>query len=59
MLLINALSIALYIEEALIERKFFEVIEGDSVGLKHVLLDVAAATRSHIDRVRKVWSKHR
>jgi rubrerythrin len=59
MLLINALSTALYIEEALIERKYFEVIEGDSVGLKHVLLDSAAAEESHVDRVRKVWSKHR
>ena len=59
MLLVNALSTALYIEEALIERKYFEVIEGDSAGMKHILLDLAAATENHIDRVRKVWSKHR
>ena len=59
MLLINALSTALYIEEALIERKFFEVIEGDSAEVKHVLLDLDVATLNHIDRVRKVWSKHR
>ena len=57
--LINALSTALYIEEALIERKYFEVFETDSVDLKHVLLDLAASTEEHVRRVREVQARYR
>jgi len=59
MLLINALSTALYIEEALLERKFFVVFETDVLELKRVLLDLAAAVENHVQRVREAWSKHR
>ncbi len=58
-LLINALSIALYIEQALIEHKYFEVFEGDSIELKNVLIGLAEETRRHLDRVRELWSNHR
>ena len=56
--LIKALSIARDIEKALIEKKFFEVFEGDSVELKEVLLNLEAATKEHMDRIEKVWAKH-
>lgn len=59
MLLINALSIAKYIEEALIERKYFESFEGDSVEVKHILRDLAIATEKHLDRVQRAWSKEK
>lgn len=59
MLLINALSITLYIEQALIERKYFEVFESDSPHLKSVLHDLAAATERHVEKVRQLWSRHR
>lgn len=48
-----ALFLALDIENALLERKYFEIFEGDSVGLKHVLQDLAEATELHRDRIEK------
>jgi len=44
---INALSIASYIEDSIIEHKYFEVFEGDSPELKKTLLDLASATNKH------------
>lgn len=55
----TALSVALSIEQALIERRFFEVFETDSVELKHVLQDLASATESHLKKVRDMWAEHR
>jgi len=57
--IINALSIAFYIEESLIERKYFEVFETDSVELKRLLRDLDAATRKHAQTIRAVWDQHR
>jgi len=57
--LINALSVTLYIEESLIERKYFDVFETDSVELKHVLLNLAASTRIHLDRAREALSNYK
>jgi rubrerythrin len=54
--LIKALSIARDIENGLIEKKFFEVFEGDPIELKQVLLNLAAATREHHNRIEKVWN---
>jgi len=52
--LINALSVALSIEESMIEHKFFDVFEADSVEIRHVLLKLAADTRSHLEQVRQL-----
>lgn len=49
--IIIALSLALDTEKALLERKYFEIFEGDSVRLKHVLQDLAEATEHHRDRI--------
>ena len=49
--LINALSRALAFETSLIERKFFEIFEGDSVELKHILLNLAEATKKHGEKI--------
>ncbi|TET10801.1 MAG: hypothetical protein E3J83_00055 [Candidatus Atribacteria bacterium] len=57
--LIKALSIARDIENGLIEKKFFEIFEGDPIELKHVLLNLAAATREHYNRIEKVWKETR
>jgi rubrerythrin len=51
--LINALSIAKYNEESLIEREYFNIVEGDSDEMKQTLTKLAGATKSHIERVRK------
>jgi len=59
MSLIDALSIALYIEKSLIEHEFFEVFEEDSVEVKALLLGLKAATKAHLSRVQEAWSKNR
>ena len=56
---INALSVAVYIEESMIEQRYFEVFAPDAAELKRVLSDLATATRSHLDKVRDEWGKQR
>ena len=56
---INALSVALYIEESMIGQRYFEVLAPDAPELKRVLSDLATATRSHLDKVRDEWGKQR
>lgn len=53
----NALSVARDLESGLIEKKFFEVFEPDCREIKQVLLDLAAATREHYNRIEKVWKE--
>jgi hypothetical protein len=55
--LINALSTALNIEQSLIEHKYFEVFESDSIELKQVLLSLANDTEKHLENVRLLWAK--
>jgi c-di-GMP-related signal transduction protein len=55
--LINALSIASFIEDALIENEYFEVFEGDSAELQEVLHILASATNEHWDRVHKALAE--
>ena len=57
--LINALSITLYIEESLIEQRYFEVVEGDSPELKRVLLDLARDTQKHIALTRSTFNSYK
>ena len=57
--LINALSIAVYIEESIIEHKFFDVFQTDSVELKQILLNLAAETKRHLKQLRQLWNEHR
>ena len=56
---VNSLSVALYIEESMIEQRFFEVFAPDGPELKRVLSDLATATKSHLDKVRDEWGKQR
>jgi rubrerythrin len=57
--LINALSTALRLEEALMENKFFEVCEGDSVKTKRTLNSLAQGTMEHCQKVRKLLQQLR
>lgn len=57
--LVNALSVALSIEESMIEHKFFDVFEADSAELKHVLLKLANETKRHLEQLRQMWNEHR
>lgn len=56
---INALSVALYIEESIIEQRYFEAAAADSPEMKRVLADLAGATRAHLEKVRQVWGGQR
>jgi len=48
---INALSIAKYIEQSLIERRFFEVFKGDSPALIEMLSHFKIETQKHIKKL--------
>ncbi len=52
---INALSVALYIEESIIEQRYYEVAAADSPEMKRVLADLAGATLAHLEKVRQEW----
>jgi rubrerythrin len=56
---VNAVSVALYVEESLIEQRYFEVLVADAPELKRVLADLATATNAHLEKVREEWGKQR
>jgi rubrerythrin len=57
--LIDALSKALHLEEALSESKYFEVWEGDSAETKRTLTSLARSSREHYQKVKEVWQENR
>lgn len=57
--LIDALSEALHLEEALSESKYFEVLAGDSAETKHTLTSLADSSREHYHKVRKIWQQNK
>ncbi len=57
--LINALSVAVDIEQVMLENKFFEVFEVDSIELKQIMQSLQKATEEHLQRVRKHWEEER
>jgi rubrerythrin len=57
--LLNALAVTLYIEESLLERKYFEVFETDAPQLSRVLQNLAASTRTHVDKARRALDSYR
>ena len=52
-----ALSMAMDIENGLIERKYFEAFDGDSKNARAVLNALARGTFAHLERVRQAWEK--
>jgi hypothetical protein len=57
--LTDALSTALDIEKALIERKYFEILGGDSEEVKRTLEALTRSTKAHIERVQKAWAEQK
>ena len=57
--LMHALSTAFYIEQSLIEARFFEVFEGGSVELKKLLSQHMANEKEHLDRVRRLIAQQK
>jgi hypothetical protein len=57
--LVEALSITLYIEESLIERKFFEASKADSAELQHTLARLHDETLAHRHRATETLEKYK
>ena len=57
--LINALSVSLYIEQSLIEHKYFEVLDSDSEEMKNTLTKIKKETEVHSNRIKEIWLKYR
>ena len=57
--LIKALSTAVYLEQALIEKNYFEVFEGDGAQTKHILSLLAEGNRKHYEKLRAAWQEHK
>ena len=57
--LINALSVAVDIERALIENNYFKVLAGDSDLMKSTLTLLAISTQEHLQTVRKMLNDNR
>ncbi|MHC4500405.1 MAG: hypothetical protein ACYS9T_05325 [Planctomycetota bacterium] len=55
--LTEALSTAWYIEDALLEKKFFDVFETDSADLKETLRKLSEATTEHRQRIHDAKAK--
>lgn len=58
-ILINALSTALQIERGLIEKRYFEVFEGDSANTQKILKLLDDCTRSHYEKLYNFWQENR
>jgi hypothetical protein len=57
--LIEALSITLYIEQSLIESKFFEVFKTDSAELQGTLTKLRDETLAHRNRAKETLEKYK
>ena len=53
----DSLALALYIEQTLMERKFFEVFETDSGELRQTLFDLDNAVRQHREKIEKALTE--
>ena len=53
----KAFSAALDLERALLENRYFEIFETDSVELRRVLQSLAQGTQGHVERVRQAWQR--
>ncbi len=54
--LVTAVSVATDLEDAMIEKRFFDVVDDDSPELRRVLARLAASTREHLERVKALRS---
>jgi rubrerythrin len=57
--LVGALSVCADIEDSMLERRYFEIIEGDGQELRQLLESLAADTEAHRSKVRQAWEKER
>ena len=55
--LLNAAVVALYLEESIIERHYYEVMAGDDPELRKTFDNLEKATRGHTERLRDFLTK--
>jgi len=55
--LIKALSLSVHLERSLLERKFFEICEGDTIEFQKTLEFLKTSTIDHLARVEKMWKE--
>lgn len=53
---LNALSLALSLEKAMLESKFFNLFEGDSPQVTEILSYLATSTNEHARKIQDEWS---
>jgi len=56
---ISALAMSYALEEALLEKKFFEIFESDAAELKHLLKELSDSTTQHRQRVKAALDAER
>ena len=54
----QAFSTALHLEEAPIEKKFFETFDGDSKEIEQTLALLAQCTQDHYNKVHRMWMEN-
>lgn len=54
---INAISMAFTLEEALLEKNFFEIFETDDPKFQEAMDYLAKSTQKHIREIKAVWQK--
>lgn len=57
--MLQALDIAVGIEQSLLENQFFKVFEGDNIELKDVLDCLRTGTEEHLVRVKNLWAEEK
>ena len=57
--LLNALSLAMKLEEALLERNFFEVLSGDGQEIREALEFLASETEHHFQILQQALADHK
>jgi hypothetical protein len=55
----DALSTALDLEKAMIERKFFDILDTPAPEAQSVLITLTEGTQKHIETIETEWQKHR
>lgn len=57
--LFSALSIARDIEDTIVEKHYYDVLEGDSPASRQLLAILGKTAHEHAERVRAMWEQHR
>lgn len=57
--LINALSVALNIEKAIIDGKVFEAFKGHTQKARELIRELAKSVTDHYQAIEQTWSEHR